>query len=87
MTDIDLQALEAVRSDTVRELTGAKFRSSLAPHAAVANGHDLHWDPPAAMTAALRWTCPCGDAAIRYGTNEYGSATERPCTLTESGDL
>lgn len=45
-----------------------------------ADGHDLEWDPPAAMTAARRWTCrTCGNAVIDYCGNVYGSATEQPC--------
>ncbi|MFK0182485.1 hypothetical protein ACIQVR_41785 [Streptomyces xanthochromogenes] len=49
------------------------------PKAAVDNGHVLEWDPPVA-SAALRWTCRhCGAAALQYGSNEYGSATEKTC--------
>lgn len=54
---------------------------SAPPNLAVENGHDLVWDPPA-TSSAERWTCQrivCGDAAIRYGANEYGTATERRC--------
>lgn len=51
------------------------------PAAAVANGHDLVWDPPAVMSSIDRWTCRrCGDAALRHPScNEYGSAVEQRC--------
>jgi hypothetical protein len=43
-------------------------------------GHDLAIDPPSGMTAAERWTCKvCGDEVLRYGSNVYGSVTERTC--------
>jgi hypothetical protein len=43
-------------------------------------GHVLENDPPAAMTAAQRWTCKtCGDAVLRYESIVYGGATERTC--------
>jgi hypothetical protein len=50
------------------------------PKQAIDRGHRPEWDPPAALTAAERWTCPyCGDAVLRYGNVIYGSATERDC--------
>ena len=53
------------------------------PQRAVDNGHDLEWDPPAAMTAALRWTCrACGASAIDPLGNEYGDAIHDTCTKT-----
>lgn len=58
------------------------------PAAAIINGHDLAWDPPAAMTAARRWTCrrrDCGAAAIRYEANEYGTACEQTCDEVAAG--
>jgi len=43
-------------------------------------GHDLEWDPPAAMTAVCRWTCVrCGDAVLVNGNVVYGSATREAC--------
>jgi hypothetical protein len=46
------------------------------------NGHMLVWDPPAVLTGAKRWICSrCGAAWIRYGANEYGSATSRVCPV------
>jgi hypothetical protein len=57
---------------------------SEAPKAAIDNGHNLVWDPPAALTAARRWTCQdCGATAIRYNDNEYGSAVENICPGTQ----
>lgn len=54
---------------------------STPPAVAITNGHTLEWDPPAAMTAADRWTCTvCGRAALRYSGNEYGGAVSNPCT-------
>ncbi len=50
---------------------------------AVQLGHDVEVDPPAACTAARRWTCKrCGDAVLAYGTNIYGSASKEPCHTT-----
>lgn len=46
-------------------------------------GHAPVWDPPAAMTAALRWTCPCGATVLDYNGNVYGSATTRRCAHAE----
>ena len=43
-------------------------------------GHHLVWDPPAALTAARRWTCDdprCGATVIDYRGNVYGSAVEK----------
>jgi hypothetical protein len=49
------------------------------PKAAVANGHILEWDP-SFVSSTLRWTCRgCAASALRYGRNEYGSATEKSC--------
>lgn len=62
--------------------------NQVPPVDAVLNGHNLAWDPPAAMTAALRWTCrhyDCGAAAVRYEGNEYGSATEQTCAQVRAG--
>lgn len=43
-------------------------------------GHVLEWDPPAALTAARRWTCTeCGDAVLINGDVVYGSATREKC--------
>ncbi len=54
--------------------------ASTAPKRATDLGHTPEWDPPAAMTAALRWTCTeCGATVIDYCGNVYGSATERGC--------
>ena len=51
------------------------------PQQAVDNGHRLEWDPPAGLTAALRWTCgDCYATAINYDGNEYGSAVNDRCT-------
>jgi len=50
------------------------------PRRATDHGHQPEWDPPAAMTAALRWTCPCGATVLDYQGNVYGSATERDCS-------
>ena len=49
------------------------------PAKATDRGHAPKWDPPAGMTAALRWTCACGATVIDYRGNVYGSATERDC--------
>lgn len=52
------------------------------PPAVVAHlGHDLEWDPPAAMTSMRRWTClVCGDAVLaRPDGTVYGAGSERPC--------
>jgi hypothetical protein len=47
---------------------------------AAALGHQVEWDPPAAMTAGKRWTCTaCGAAVLDYCGNVYGSAVERTC--------
>lgn len=44
------------------------------------DSHTLQWDPPAALTAALRWTCTeCGAALLDYQGTIYGSATEHDC--------
>lgn len=51
----------------------------VAPKVATDLGHTPVWDPPAAMTAALRWTCPCSATVLDYRGNVYGSATEKPC--------
>lgn len=55
-----------------------------APAKATDLGHAPVWDPPAAMTAALRWTCPCGATVLDYRGNVYGSATEQACTRAEA---
>jgi hypothetical protein len=61
--------------------------STTAPEAAVAKGHTLEWDPPAAMTAALRWTCSdCESSVIDYRGNVYGSATEKTCEQAKADD-
>lgn len=45
-----------------------------------ARGHAVENDPPAAMTAAKRWTCvKCGATVLDYRGNIYGSAVERDC--------
>lgn len=50
------------------------------PPRAIELGHALEWDPPAALTAAMRWTCViCTATAIDYCGNHYGSATEGTC--------
>lgn len=42
--------------------------------------HALEWDPPAALTAALRWTCTrCYATLIDYHGNVYGDAISDPC--------
>lgn len=47
---------------------------------ATALGHDMEWDPPAAVTATSRWTCKtCGSAVLDYRGNVYGSAIEKTC--------
>lgn len=47
---------------------------------AEALGHTVTWDPPAALTATLRWTCkPCGAAVLDHQGTIYGSAVERHC--------
>lgn len=47
---------------------------------AEALGHWVEHDPPAAMTAARRWTCArCGAAVLDYLGNIYGSAVEKMC--------
>ncbi|MFF4924326.1 hypothetical protein ACFY4B_27390 [Kitasatospora sp. NPDC001261] len=49
------------------------------PGLAVLRTHQLEWDPPG-LSAANRWTCAaCGQAAIDYRGNVYGSATTGPC--------
>lgn len=53
-----------------------------APLKATARGHLPVWDPPAGLTKARRWTCPCGATALDYVGNVYGTATERDCTVT-----
>jgi hypothetical protein len=55
------------------------------PAAAVRNGHTLDWDPPHALSAALRWTCRhCFATALNYRGNEYGDATEVECPGPEA---
>lgn len=50
------------------------------PAKAVANGHQLEWDPPHALSSVDRWTCErCYATALRNGAYEYGSALEEPC--------
>lgn len=57
------------------------------PAATVANGHDVEWDPPHPLSAALRWTCrTCHATAIRYGNNEYGDAVTDPCKPMENAE-
>lgn len=56
-----------------------------APAEATRLGHCPTWDPPAAMTAAKRWTCGCGHAVLDYCGNVYGSAVEIECPNQESG--
>ena len=57
------------------------------PERAVKNGHDLVYDPPAAMSSAQRWTCRrCWRAVIKVGFNEYGSALEYLCDVVLLGD-
>lgn len=52
-----------------------------APTAPTLDTHTLEWDPPAALTAAKRWTCTaCGYAVLDYDGNIYGSAVINPCT-------
>jgi hypothetical protein len=52
------------------------------PKQAVDLDHDLEWDPPAAMTAAKRWTCrACGSTVLDYLGNVYGSAAEQACRV------
>lgn len=47
---------------------------------AVEKGHTVKPDPPAAMTAARRWTCTrCGDSVLDYLGNVYGGAVDRTC--------
>jgi hypothetical protein len=49
-------------------------------------GHTVEWDPPAALSAARRWTCTaCGSAVIDYNGNIYGSATEITCEALVAG--
>lgn len=55
--------------------------------AKVLEGHVMEWDPPAALTAAQRWTCinnGCGATVIRYGERVYGSATEKTCEQSKA---
>lgn len=53
------------------------------PTAAVENGHDLEWDPPAVLTAASRWTCRrCSATAIDNRGVKYGSAVTDRCTTS-----
>jgi hypothetical protein len=43
-------------------------------------GHQVEWDPPAALTTGRRWTCKtCGEAVLIYHNNIYGGAMERTC--------
>lgn len=52
---------------------------------ATEQGHTIESDPPAAMTAARRWTCTVCDAAILdYNGNIYGSAKDRRCQAAAS---
>lgn len=52
-----------------------------APDVGHASTHQLAWDPPAAITAALRWTCTvCGHAVLDYAGTVYGSAVDSPCS-------
>jgi hypothetical protein len=51
---------------------------STAVEEAEANGHEMEWDPPAALTAAERWTCKsCGATALDYRGTVYGEAVEK----------
>lgn len=48
--------------------------------AATEKGHTIEWDPPAALTAARRWTCRrCGNAVLDYQGNVYGGALQITC--------
>lgn len=50
-------------------------------------GHKVDTDPPAAFTAARRWTCTkCGDSVLAYGSNIYGSAVDRYCGAAEDSN-
>lgn len=64
-----------------------EYRTESAVLAAESMGHDVAWDPPAALTAARRWTCTrCPATVIDYNGNVYGSATTTQCEV-DSGDL
>lgn len=52
-------------------------------------GHDMEWDPPAALTRARRWTCTrreCGEAVIDYDGNISGDAATRSCTAWDGNE-
>lgn len=56
---------------------------------AAANGHEMEWDPPAALTSMSRWTCRrCGDAVL-YREYEldaaYGSVLADRCAEASRG--
>ena len=47
-------------------------------------GHTVEWNPPAAITAARRWTrTACGSAVLDYDGRIYGSATEITCEASQ----
>lgn len=47
---------------------------------AAALGHNVEWDPPAAITATARWTCTvCGEAVLQREDRVYGEAIEKTC--------
>lgn len=49
---------------------------------AAQRGHRVQIDPPAAITATRRWTCPCGRAALLSGSGiAHGSALTENCEL------
>lgn len=50
------------------------------------DGHQLVWDPPAALTSMCRWTCKtCGDAVlVRPDGSTYGGASERTCEESQA---
>lgn len=56
---------------------------------AAANGHQMEWDPPAAMTSFSRWTCTrCGEAVLfrEYEPESaYGSALTGECPEASRG--
>ncbi len=45
------------------------------PKQATDRGHTPEWDPPHALSAVLRWTCPCGATVLDNHGIVYGSAT------------
>jgi hypothetical protein len=50
------------------------------PQRALDLGHDLVWDPPAAITSVWRWTCRrCDRAVLDRAGVVYGSAVEAQC--------